>query len=205
MSYMHSLKYKESLRKEFSRFVIKLVFSFLLILFLMYTNFYWALGFLLALLIIISLTTKLFNKKNVFAKFIFQAEREYEIGFPGKEAMISLIGFILVFVIMKAFNYAVSFDLSFALLLGLLNVGAANNLASLILWKAKSQYVIYGTTMEFLVLSSIIGALLFMLLGFPYYVAIFIAFGANLFSLLPLNHNFTNLLVTSLLYLLLFV
>ena len=79
MSYSYSLKYRTSLNKEFMRFEIKIVFCFLLMLFLMYANFYWALGFLLVLLVAATLTYKFFKKSNSnFIRFIFQAEHEYE-------------------------------------------------------------------------------------------------------------------------------
>jgi hypothetical protein len=200
------MKYKSSLNKEFQRFWIKLIFCFLLILFLMYTNFYWALGFLVVLLGTATLAYKFFKKSNSkFVQFIFQAEHEYEESFPGKEAMISLLGFITVFVVIWALHYFIAFNPNKALIIGLISVGCANSLATLILWRAKHQYVIYGTTMEFLILSTLICFGLFMVLGLPYYIALFLAFGANLFSLLPLDHNFTNLFASSLLFMLLFV
>ena len=182
------------------------VFYFLLMLFLMYTSFYWALGFLIVLVVAATLAYKFFKKSNSsIVRFIFQAEHEYEESFPGREASVSLIGFICVLVVVWALHYFIVFPVEWALIVGLMNIGLANNLAALILWKTKTQYVIYGTTLEFLILSSVIGTLLFMVLGMPYYIAIFLAFGANLFSLLPINHNFTNFFVTSLLFMLLFI
>jgi|GEM_PF-2899694 len=211
MSYAHSLKYKSSLNKEFQRFWVKLIFCFILIMFLVITksvdiNFYLALGFLLILLGLATLAYKFFKKSNSkFIQFIFQAEHEYEESFPGKEAMISLIGFITVFVVVWALHFWFVFPVDWVLIVGLISIGCASNLTSLILWKAKYQYVIYGTTMEYLVLSTLIGFCLFLILGMPYYIALYLVFGANLFSLLPIDHNFTNSLATSLLFILLFV
>lgn len=211
MSYAHSMKYRSSLNKEFQRFWIKLFFCFLLIVFLILTasietNFYLALGFLLILLGAATLAYRFFKKSNSkFVQFIFQAEHEYEESFPGKEAMISLLGFITVFVVVWALHFWLVFPVNWALIVALISVGCANSLATLILWRSKHQYVIYGTTMEFLILSTLIGFGLFMLLGMPYYIALYLAFGTNLFSLLPVDHNFTNLLATSLLFILLFI
>lgn len=206
MSYTHTLKYRTELNKEFLRFEVKLVFTFVLVLLLMYTNFYWSLGFLLFFFIGYAILYKFFRmSNNRFVKFLVRAEYEYEEGFPGKDAMISLLGFISVFVIVWILHYYVNFPVLVALIIGLMNIGVANNLASLILWKAKHQYVIYGTTMEFLLLSTLIGFLLFVALGMPYYIALFIAFGSNLFDLIPADHNITTFLVTSLLFILLFI
>lgn len=206
MSYTHTLKYKTELKREFLRFEIKLVFCFLLILFLLFTNFYWSLGFLLVLFVGSTILYKFFRmSNNSFIKFLFRAEYEYEEGFPGKEAMISILGFIAVFVVVWVLHYFINFPVLITLIVGLMNIGLATNLAGLILWKAKNQYIIYGTTMEFLLLSTFIGFILFLMLGMPYYIALFIAFGSNLFSLIPSDHNITTFLVTSLLFILLFI
>jgi len=207
MSYTHSLRYKGSLNKEFLRFEIQLIFSFILMLFLLFLGFLWAFGFLLLLFIVTVLVYRFFRKKdNWLTRFIFQAEREYEEGFQGKETTVTLLGFLTIFAIIYALSYFVAFPVIWALVIGLINVGLANNLAALVLWRAKHQYFIFGTTMEYLLLSTIIGFLILFGLGLPYYIAIFLSFGPNLFLLIPkLNHNSVNLLVTSLLYFLLFV
>ena len=207
MSYTHSLKYRSSLNKEFLRFQIQLIFSFVLILFLLFCGFLWAFGFLLVLFIVSVLVYKFFRKKdNWLTRFIFEVEMEYEEGFPGKETAITLLGFLTVFVILYAMSYFVQFPVTWALVLGLVNMGFANNLAALILWKTKHQYIIFGTTMEFLLLSTALGFLIFFILGLPYYVAIFLSFVPNLFLIIPrLNHNLITLFVTSLLYIVLFI
>ncbi|PIU22106.1 MAG: hypothetical protein COT14_02965, partial [Candidatus Diapherotrites archaeon CG08_land_8_20_14_0_20_30_16] len=110
MSYTHSLRYKGSLNKEFLRFEIQLIFSFILMLFLLFLGFLWAFGFLLLLFIVTVLVYRFFRKKdNWLTRFIFQAEREYEEGFQGKETAVTLLGFLTIFAIIYALSYFVAF------------------------------------------------------------------------------------------------
>ena len=141
MSYTHSLRYKGSLNKEFLRFEIQLIFSFILMLFLLFLGFLWAFGFLLLLFIVTVLVYRFFRKKdNWLTRFIFQAEREYEEGFQGKETTVTLLGFLTIFAIIYALSYFVAFPVIWALTIGLINIGLANNLAALVLWRAKLTY-----------------------------------------------------------------
>lgn len=207
MSYIKHLKAKTTLEKEFLRFEVKLIFCFLLILLLIYGGFHWALGFLLLLFIPSVLVFKFFRKKdNWISRLFFRIEREYEEGFPGKEATLSLLGFITIFVFAWVLQLYIEFPITWALIIGLVMLGFANNLAALILWKTKKQYVIYGTTLEYLLLSSVLGSIILLFFGMPYYIALFIAFGTNLFLLIPwLDHNYSTFIVASTLYILLFI
>jgi hypothetical protein len=207
MSYIKHQSRQTTLEKEFLRFEIKIIFCFLLILLLIYGGFNWALGFLLLLFIPSVFVFRFYKKKdNAIARFFFNVEREYEEGFPGKEATLSLLGFITIFVFAWALQIYIDFPITWALVIGLIILGFANNLASLILWKAKHQYMIYGTSLEYLVLASLIGSIILIFFGMPFYIALFIAFGTNLFLLIPwLDHNFSTFIMSSLLYMLLFL
>lgn len=207
MAYIKYLKAKTTLEKEFLRFEIKIIFCFLLILLLIYGGFHWALGFLLLLFIPSVFVFRFYKKKdNWVSRFFFSIEREYEEGFPGKEATLSLLGFITIFVFAWAVQIYINFPITWALIIGLIMLGFSNNLAALILWKTKQQYIIYGTTLEYLLLASILGSIILLFFGMPYYVALFIAFGTNLFLLVPwLDHNYSTFIVSSILYILLFL
>jgi hypothetical protein len=207
MSYIKHQSRQTTLEKEFLRFEIKIIFCFLLILLLIYGGFNWALGFLLLLFIPSVFVFRFYKKKdNWVSRFFFNVEREYEEGFPGKEATLSLLGFITIFVFAWALQIYIDFPITWALVIGLIILGFANNLASLILWKAKHQYMIYGTSLEYLVLASLIGSIILIFFGMPFYIALFIAFGTNLFLLIPwLDHNFSTFIMSSLLYMLLFL
>ncbi len=207
MSYIKHQSRQTTLEKEFLRFEIKIIFCFLLILLLIYGGFNWALGFLLLLFIPSVFVFRFYKKKdNWVSRFFFNVEREYEEGFPGKEATLSLLGFITIFVFAWALQIYIDFPITWALVIGLIILGFANNLASLILWKAKHQYMIYGTSLEYLVLASLIGSIILIFFGMPFYIALFIAFGTNLFLLIPwLDHNFSTFIMSSLLYMLLFI
>ncbi len=207
MAYIHVLERKSTIKKEFLRFEVKLIFCFILILLLMYLGFYWAIGIIAIIFCTSNLILKFYKKENnIFSKFMSKLEFNYEKGFPGKEASISLLGFMGMFIFAWILHYVINFPVVWALILALINVGLSNNLAALILFKKQSHYIIYGASLEFILLGSIISAIIFMFLGLPYYIALFLSFGPNLFLLIPyLDHNFPNMVTTILFYSLLFI
>ncbi len=207
MSYVKALANKVHLHREFVRFIIKMTFCFVLLFLVLLAGFQITLGILVGLVVIAVLVSKLLRgKDNWLNKLVYDLERSYEEGFPGKEAIVSLFGFAAVFVVLWIASYMVNFLLFGAVLVGILNLGINNNLASLILHRVNAHWHIFGTTLEYFLLSSAIGILVFFLLGFSPIIAIYLAVVPNLFLILPwLDHNLTLFLVSVLAYVILFI
>ncbi len=207
MSYVNSLSNKNKLSVEYSRFVVKLVFSALVVLSLMYLEFLYTYVILIGLFILGTIFYKYFaDSKNRFSQFILGIEKEYQNGFSGKEPLVSLMGFIVTFAVVFILNYFVVFPLEWSLILGLMVLGVGNNFASIILYFKKSQYFVYGTTIEYFILSGLLNFLILWFVGLPWLGALFIAICISVFFILPwLDHNLTTVLVTAILYILLFI
>jgi hypothetical protein len=143
----------------------------------MYLEFLYTYVILIGLFILGTIFYKYFaDSKNRFSQFILGIEKEYQNGFSGKEPLVSLMGFIVTFAVVFILNYFVVFPLEWSLILGLMVLGVGNNFASIILYFKKSQYFVYGTTIEYFILSGLLNFLILWFVGLPWLGALLLQF-----------------------------
>jgi len=207
MSYTNYLNKHNSLKVEYSRFLIKLLFSVAVVLLLGFLGFMFTFILLVVLLILGSLFYKIFkNSNNKVVKYIFGLEREYEQGIAKKEALLSLLAFITTFALLYMASYFLVFPLEWALIIGFVVLGVGNNYTSFLLYFKKSQYRIYGTTIEFFLVSILLNTVILTIIGMPVLVGLYIASAIAIIYLVPwIDHNLTTPLLVAVLYLLLFI
>ena len=202
MNYAKHFVSKMSLKQELIRFSVKLIFSLIMILLLMYLDFYWSFFALISLFFVGSLFSAFCNnKKNKFVDFIKSVEVDYNKGFPGKEILLSLLAFIVTFLVIWVVGKYLVFNKEWIAIIGFIVLGIGNNLVSLILFFKNKQFVVFGTTLEFFILSLVINVLILWFLGVPLFMGTYLILGLNLLFILPwLDHNLTVVLLIFIFY-----
>ena len=194
--------------KALTRFLIKLVFCFLLILSLQFLGFlptFWILAGLFVLILILTKVVKFPKFHNILMKL----EREYETGFAGKETFIVLLGFIFFFLIIWLLQYFIAFPVEQIAIIGLIPLTFGNNLIKpLQTWlRNHLHFISYKISIEGFVISTLVNIFVYYIL-LPYNIVVFIylAFIASLFDMVPyIDSNYTIPIFTSLAFLLFFI
>lgn len=207
MNYSYFAQNKVGMKTEFIRFFIKLYFSGLMIIFLMFFDFDITFYILTALLFISIIINSFIGHKDLAViRFFSNLDNDYYNNFAKKTVLMSLLAFFTTFVIIQVISYFLVIPKAGALILGFLVLGIGNNLASIILYFKQNQHHIYGTTFEYLLLSTIFNLLLFSLFGLTFSISIYLSLAVGIFLVVPwIDHNLTVVLITSIFYLILFI
>jgi hypothetical protein len=195
-----------TLREAFRSFLVRFADALLMIVIIAVIGFYGSFMVLGAVFLIGILYYLIFAKKQGkvikwINKRLLLYQRAYNKGY-----LTLVLSTLATFLVILISSYFVVFSKEFSLLFGFLIVGFGNNLTEFFLTFVKRQYVVYGTTIEYFLLSTVLNVFFLMLLGMHWIIALYLALAVALFHVLPwVDHHISPLLVTAIFYVLLFI